>query len=375
MINLALLGSTGSIGTQTLEIARMYPEKIKITSLAAGSNAELLLKQIIEFKPEFAFIKNHEAYASIKDKIPPETHLITGVDGLERIAQTGDTVLVAVVGIAGLPAVMAALKAKKKVALANKESLVCGGSLVTEAVKANGDIIYPVDSEHSAIFQCLQGRAGNNIRKIILTASGGPFRNTKKEDLKKMTAADALKHPTWNMGKKITVDSATLMNKGLEVIEAKWLFNVEKEQIHPIIHPESVVHSAVEFEDGAVIAQMGEPDMKLPIMYALDYPKRTYSGTNFLDLAARGSLTFFEPDTERFPCLRLAFDALELGGNAPCALNAANEMAVEKFLRGEIGFCDIPDMAAHTIFNMNVIKNPTLEDIYLTDETVRNSLR
>lgn len=375
MINLALLGSTGSIGTQTLEIARMYPEKIKIISLAAGSNAELLLKQIIEFKPEFAFIKNHEAYASIKDKIPPETHLITGVDGLERIAQTGDTVLVAVVGIAGLPAVMAALKAKKKVALANKESLVCGGSLVTEAVKANGDIIYPVDSEHSAIFQCLQGRAGNNIRKIILTASGGPFRNTKKEDLKKMTAADALKHPTWNMGKKITVDSATLMNKGLEVIEAKWLFNVEKEQIHPIIHPESVVHSAVEFEDGAVIAQMGEPDMKLPIMYALDYPKRTYSGTNFLDLAARGSLTFFEPDTERFPCLRLAFDALELGGNAPCALNAANEMAVEKFLRGEIGFCDIPDMAAHTIFNMNVIKNPTLEDIYLTDETVRNSLR
>ncbi len=375
MINLALLGSTGSIGTQTLEIARMYPEKIKITSLAAGSNAELLLKQIIEFKPEFAFIKNHEAYASIKDKIPPETHLITGVDGLERIAQTGNTVLVAVVGIAGLPAVMAALKAKKKVALANKESLVCGGSLVTEAVKANDDIIYPVDSEHSAIFQCLQGRAGNNIRKIILTASGGPFRNTKKEDLKKMTAADALKHPTWNMGKKITVDSATLMNKGLEVIEAKWLFNVEKEQIQPIIHPESVVHSAVEFEDGAVIAQMGEPDMKLPIMYALDYPKRTYSGTNFLDLAARGSLTFFEPDTERFPCLRLAFDALELGGNAPCALNAANEMAVEKFLRGEIGFCDIPDMAAHTIFNMNVIKNPTLEDIYLTDETVRNSLR
>ena len=375
MINLALLGSTGSIGTQTLEIARMYPEKIKITSLAAGSNAELLLKQIIEFKPEFAFIKNHEAYASIKDKIPPETHLIRGVDGLERIAQTGNTVLVAVVGIAGLPAVMAALKAKKKVALANKESLVCGGSLVTEAVKANGDIIYPVDSEHSAIFQCLQGRAGNNIREIILTASGGPFRNTKKEDLKKMTAADALKHPTWNMGKKITVDSATLMNKGLEVIEAKWLFNVEKEQIHPIIHPESVVHSAVEFEDGAVIAQMGEPDMKLPIMYALDYPKRTYSGTNFLDLAARGSLTFFEPDTERFPCLRLAFDALELGGNAPCALNAANEMAVEKFLRGEIGFCDIPDMAAHTIFNMNVIKNPTLEDIYLTDETVRNSLR
>lgn len=375
MINLALLGSTGSIGTQTLEIARLYPEKIKITSLAAGSNAELLLKQIIEFKPEFAFIKNHEAYASIKDKIPPETHLITGVDGLERIAQTGNTVLVAVVGIAGLPAVMAALKAKKKVALANKESLVCGGSLVTEAAKANGDIIYPVDSEHSAIFQCLQGRAGNNIRGIILTASGGPFRNTKKEDLKKMTAADALKHPTWNMGKKITVDSATLMNKGLEVIEAKWLFNVEKEQIHPIIHPESVVHSAVEFEDGAVIAQMGEPDMKLPIMYALDYPKRTYSGMNFLDLAARGSLTFFEPDTERFPCLRLAFDALELGGNAPCALNAANEMAVEKFLRGEIGFCDIPDMAAHTIFNMNVIKNPTLEDIYLTDETVRNSLR
>ena len=375
MINLALLGSTGSIGTQTLEIARMYPEKINITSLAAGSNAELLLKQIIEFKPEFAYIKNRDAYFAIKDKIPPETHLITGENGLERVAQTGDTVLVAVVGIAGLPAVMAALKAKKKVALANKESLVCGGNLVTEAVKQNGDIIYPVDSEHSAIFQCLQGRADNEIRQIILTASGGPFRNIKKEDLMNVTAADALKHPTWNMGKKITVDSATLMNKGLEVIEAKWLFDVEKEQIHPVIHPESVVHSAVEFCDGAVIAQMGEPDMKLPIMYALEYPKRVCSGAGYLDLAKRGVLTFFEPDTERFPCLRLAYEALALGGNAPCALNAANEVAVEKFLHGKIGFCDIPDMTAHTIFNISVIKNPTLEDIYLTDENVRNSLR
>lgn len=375
MINLALLGSTGSIGTQTLEIVRDNPEKIKIISLAAGSNAELLLKQIIEFRPKYAYIKSREAYFAIKDKIPPETKLVTGDNGLERIAQTGDTVLVAVVGIAGLPAVMAALKAKKKVALANKESLVCGGKLVMEAVKQNGDIIYPVDSEHSAIFQCLQGKADNKIRQIILTASGGPFRNTKQEDLKKMTASDALKHPTWNMGRKITVDSATLMNKGLEVIEAKWLFDVEKEQIHPVIHPESIVHSAVEFNDGAVIAQMGEPDMKLPIMYALEYPERIYSGAGFLDLAKHGKLTFFEPDIERFPCLRLAYDALELGGNAPCALNAANEVAVEKFLCGKIGFCDIPDMAAHTIFNMNVIKNPTLEDIYLTDTAVRNSLR
>lgn len=377
MTNLVLLGSTGSIGCQTLEIARMHPDKIKIKGLAAGNNGELLARQIAEFKPEVAYIKNKSEYEKIKNDIFSGTKLINSENGLEELAsfESADTVLVAVVGIAGLPAVMSALKADKKVALANKESLVCGGKLVSDAVKKNNDIIYPVDSEHSAIFQCLQGKENNEIRKIILTASGGPFRNTEKEKLKNVTVNDALAHPTWNMGRKITVDSATLMNKGLEVIEAKWLFDVEADKICPIIHPESVVHSAVEFYDGAVIAQMGEPDMKLPIMYALEYPKRVYSGANFLDLAKMGSLTFFEPDTERFPCLKLAFEALKMGGNIPCALNSANEVAVDKFLRGEIGFCDIPHIVEHTIFNTDIIKEPTIEDIYATDGYVRNALR
>lgn len=377
MTDLVLLGSTGSIGKQTLEIARMHPDKIKIKGLAAGNNGELLARQIAEFKPEVAYIKNKSEYEKIKNDIFSGTKLINSENGLEELAswEGADTVLVAVVGIAGLPAVMSALKAGKKVALANKESLVCGGKAVSEAVKKNNDIIYPVDSEHSAIFQCLQGRENNEIRKIILTASGGPFRNTEKEKLKTVTVNDALAHPTWNMGRKITVDSATLMNKGLEVIEARWLFDVEADKICPIIHPESVVHSAVEFYDGAVIAQMGEPDMKLPIMYALEYPQRVYSGANFLNLAQRGSLTFFEPDTERFPCLKLAFEALKRGGNIPCALNSANEVAVDKFLRGEIGFCDIPDIVEHTIFNTDIINEPTIEDIYATDGYVRNALR
>lgn len=377
MTDLVLLGSTGSIGKQTLEIARMHPDKIKIKGLAAGNNGELLARQIAEFKPEVAYIKNKSEYETIKNDIFSGTKLINSENGLEELAswEGADTVLVAVVGIAGLPAVMSALKAGKKVALANKESLVCGGKAVSEAVKKNNDIIYPVDSEHSAIFQCLQGRENNEIRKIILTASGGPFRNTEKEKLKTVTVNDALAHPTWNMGRKITVDSATLMNKGLEVIEARWLFDVEADKICPIIHPESVVHSAVEFYDGAVIAQMGEPDMKLPIMYALEYPQRVYSGANFLNLAQRGSLTFFEPDTERFPCLKLAFEALKMGGNIPCALNSANEVAVDKFLRGEIGLCDIPDIVEHTIFNTDIINEPTIEDIYATDGYVRNALR
>ena len=320
MKNIAILGSTGSIGTQALDIVRMYPERFNVVGIAAKSNAELLLKQIIEFKPYMASIENIDAYNSIKDKIPAETTLICEKDGMIRIAQMeqAEILLVSVVGIAGLPAVVAGLKAKKKIALANKEALVTGGKIVTDLVKLNNDIIYPVDSEHSAIFQCLHGKYNNEIRRIILTASGGPFRNFDKDSLKNVTVADALKHPTWNMGKKITIDSATLMNKGLEVIEAKWLFDVPVEKVHPIIHPESVVHSAVEFEDGAVIAQMGEPDMKLPIMYAFEY-----------------------------------------------------EVAVDLFLSEKIGFNDIPKMIEHTIFNLNVIKEPTIDDIYETDTFVR----
>lgn len=376
MKNIAILGSTGSIGTQALDIVRMYPDKFNVVGIAAKSNADLLLKQIIEFKPVMASIESIDAYNSIKDKIPAETALICEKDGMIRIAQMeqADILLVSVVGIAGLPAVVAGLKAKKKIALANKEALVTGGKIVSDLVKLNNDIIYPVDSEHSAIFQCLQGKGNNDIRQIFLTASGGPFRNFDKDKLQNVTVADALNHPTWNMGKKITIDSATLMNKGLEVIEAKWLFDVAVEKIHPIIHLESVVHSAVEFEDGAVIAQMGEPDMKLPIMYAFEYPERVYSGAGFLDLAKRGSLTFFEPDYEKFPCLSLAFESMKLGGNAPCALNAANEVAVDLFLNEKIKFNDIPKIVEHTIFNVDIIKEPSIEDIYETDRYVREKL-
>ncbi|MBR2861531.1 MAG: 1-deoxy-D-xylulose-5-phosphate reductoisomerase [Clostridia bacterium] len=377
MKNIAILGSTGSIGTQALEIVRMYPDKFNVVGLSAKSNAELLLKQIIEFKPLMASIEDEGAYLSIKDKIPPVTALICGKNAIKEIAtmEQAEILLVSVVGIAGLPAVMAGLKAKKRIALANKEALVTGGKLVSDAVKANNDIIYPVDSEHSAIFQCLQGNKDNKINKIILTASGGPFRKMSVEELKNVTVHDALKHPTWNMGKKITIDCSTLMNKGLEVIEASWLFDVPADKICPIIHPESVVHSAVEFEDGAVMAQMGEPDMKLPIMYAFEYPLRFYSGAGRLDLAKRGSLTFFEPDYEKFPCLQLAFEAMKMGGNVPCALNAANEVAVEQFLREKIGFCDIPKLIEHTIFNMEIIKNPGIDDIYETDRLVREALQ
>lgn len=376
MKNIAILGSTGSIGTQALEIVRMYPEKFNIVGLAAKSNAKLLLKQIIEFKPVLASIEDIDAYNSIKDDVPPQTALICQRDGMIRIAQMeqAEILLVSVVGIAGLPAVVAGLKAKKKIALANKEALVTGGKIVSDLAKENNDIIYPVDSEHSAIFQCLQGNKNNEINKIILTASGGPFRNFEKEQLVNVKACDALKHPTWNMGKKITIDCSTLMNKGLEVIEAKWLFDVPVEKIKPIIHPESVVHSAVEYKDGAVVAQMGEPDMKLPIMYALEYPNRVYSGANFLDLAKRASLSFFEPDYDKFPCLQLAFEAIKIGGNIPCALNAANEVAVDLFLNDKIGFCDIPQMIEHTIFNTEFIKNPTINDIYETDLLVRQRL-
>ncbi|MBP5662148.1 MAG: 1-deoxy-D-xylulose-5-phosphate reductoisomerase, partial [Clostridia bacterium] len=339
MKHLAILGSTGSIGTQALELVRLYPERFRVVALAAGHNGEALLDQIREFKPLVASLDDEKAYAAIRDRVPEGTVLLCGREGLEAAASVkeADMDLVAVVGIAGLPAVMAGLKAKKQIALANKEALVTGGKLVTAAAKANGCSLFPVDSEHSAIFQCLQGRADNAISSILLTCSGGPFRTWSKEQIARVTPEDALKHPTWNMGKKITIDCATLMNKGLEIIEACWLFDVPQEKVRPVIHPESVVHSAVEFCDGAFIAQMGEPDMKLPILYAFAYPERLFCGAKRLDLTAHGALTFSEPDTERFPCLALAREAIKLGGNIPAALNAAGEEAVGQFLAHKIG--------------------------------------
>lgn len=373
MKQIAIVGSTGSIGTQTLQIVDRYPERFQVMGLAAKSSAELLLQQILKYKPYLAAIEDEKAYASICHKVPPETALLCGKDAMLAVAEMeqAQILVVAVVGIAGLPAVMKGIESGKRIALANKEALVTGGRLVTKAVRARGEQLYPVDSEHSAIFQCLQGQERGAVQNLILTASGGPFREWEKECLRSVTVADALKHPTWNMGKKITIDSATLMNKGLEVIEAAWLFDMAPEKIKPVIHPESIVHSAVEFCDGAVIAQLGEPDMKLPILYALEYPKRLDAGGAKLSLAKRGKLTFFEPDYEKFPCLALAFEAMRLGGNAPAALNAANEVAVDAFLHEKIEFCDIPDIIEHTIFNMNVIKNPAIDDIYETDRTVR----
>ena len=374
MKNIAILGSTGSIGTQALEVAAMHSDKIRIVGISAAKNASLLLDQIIKFKPILASIEDEEAYNLIKNDVPAHTKLL--LRGNSEIAQMeqAQMLLVSVVGIAGLPYVMQGINCKKQIALANKEALVCGGELVMSASKENGAVIYPVDSEHSAIFQCLQGRADNEIKQIILTASGGPFKFYSKEQLANVTPKEALKHPTWNMGKKITIDCATLMNKGLEVIEAKWLFNVPLEKIHPIIHPESIVHSCVEYNDGAVIAQMGKPSMKLPILYAFLYPHRFDCGAGSLDLAQTGKLNFFEPDREKFPCLQLAFEAQKIGGNIPCALNAANEVAVKLFLEEKIGFCDIPKLIEHTIFNTELIKTPCIDDIYQTDLSVRRRI-
>jgi len=373
---LAILGSTGSIGTQTLQLVDMYPESFSVSALSTNANVELLLEQIIKYKPSLVCVVEKTAAQSIKSHIPDGTTLLCGEEGLLTIAdmEEADTLVVAVVGIAGLPAVMKGIASGKRIALANKEALVTGGALVTEAIKARGDIIYPIDSEHSAIFQCLNGENHKSVKRLILTASGGPFRNTPIESFEKITVAQALKHPNWNMGRKITIDSATLMNKGLEVIEAHWLFDMPCEKIDVVIHPESIIHSMVEFCDNSFIAQLGNPDMRLPIMYALNYPNRMSYGGEPLDLVKQGALSFSHPDHNKFPCLSLAYTAINIGGTAPTVLNAANEVAVEWFLSEKIGFCDIPVLIEHTILNTEIIKKPTIEDIYATDKQVREHL-
>lgn len=372
--NISILGSTGSIGTQTLDVVREIGG-INVKAITANNNIELLEKQIREFKPDIAAVMNEEMAEKLKERVKDcGTKILSGIDGLIEAAvyKESDTVVTSVVGNIGIVPTFEAIKAGKNIALANKETLVSAGELIINAVKKYGVKLYPVDSEHSAIFQCLRGNEDNKIRRILLTASGGPFRGRKREELLNVRAEDALKHPNWSMGKKVTIDSASLMNKGLEVIEAKWLFGVDVEDIEVIIHPQSIVHSAVEYEDGAVIAQMGEPDMKVPIQYALTYPKRVKNSFPKIDFAKRNSLTFEKPDMDTFKCLSLAYRAIKTGGTMPTVMNGANEMAVAAFLENKIGFLNIADIIEKTMMSYNVKYDYTVEDLVEADKWARN---
>ncbi len=371
---IAILGSTGSIGTQALEVIESYPEIFDLQVITAYSNADLLIAQAIQFQPNAVVIVNEKLYDKVK--LALEKHDITVYTGEAALSQVVEynevhTVLTALVGYAGLKPTIAAIRARKTIALANKETLVCAGELVTKLAREYGVNIYPVDSEHSAIFQCLVGEFENKIEKIYLTASGGPFRGWSTEQLKDVTLAQALKHPNWAMGAKITIDSASMMNKGLEVIEAKWLFNLKAEQIDVIVHPQSLVHSLVQFEDGSMKAQMGLPDMKLPIQFALTYPARLktdFPRFNFMDYP---QLTFEKADKETFKNLDLAYKAMEMEGTAACILNAANEIAVDAFLKEKISFLDISRINEETLNNCLCKDNPAYEDYVASDEEAR----
>ena len=369
MKNIAVLGSTGSIGTQTLDVVRQHPDRFSVYMISANNNAELLVQQALQFHVPHVVICNPDKYAQVKAALPGvQVHL--GIDAACELVQSPqvDVVVAAMVGFSGLKPTLAAVRAGKALALANKETLVAAGSLVMGEAARCGAPVYPVDSGHSAIFQCLLGAQGNPVHLLHLTASGGPFRTWPREQIAAATKVQALKHPNWDMGAKITIDSATMMNKGFEVIEAKWLFNVPASQIHVVVHPESVIHSMVEFADGAVIAQLGCPDMRLPIALALAYPERLPLDGKRLDFSALKDLTFFEPDREKFPCLQLAFDAIGLGGNVPCAMNAANEAAVAAYLEDRIGFYDIPAIIANVMAEIPFIGEPSLEAVFATHE-------
>ena len=378
MKRLAVLGSTGSIGVNTLDIAGKFPSEFKVVALSAGTNLPLLRQQIERFKPQVVSVLNETLSNTLKGDLPPwNIEVLFGVEGLIQIASLPevDLVISALVGAAGLIPTISAIKAKKAVALANKESLVMAGQVMVEEARKNGVTILPVDSEHSAIFQSLAGHAKEEVKRIILTASGGPFLNLSYEQMKKVTAKEALQHPRWDMGKKITIDSASLMNKGLEVIEARWLFDLSMEQIDVQIHPQSVIHSMVEYIDGSIIAQMGITDMRIPISYALSYPKRLMLDLPPLDLYPLGGLTFFPPDTERFPCLRLAYRAIEIGGTMPAVLNAANEIAVNGFLEQSIGFTTIPEVVEKVMEAHEVKSLTTLDDALRADQWAREKTK
>ena len=372
---MAILGSTGSIGTQALEVIKSHPESFVVEVLTANGNADLLIQQAIAFKPNAVVIADESKYEKVKSALSKhDIKVFAGNTSIEQVVQMDsiDMILAGIVGYAGLASVISAIKAKKNIALANKETLVVAGELVTALAKENGVNIYPVDSEHSAIFQCMAGEWNNKIEKIILTASGGPFRGKDERFLSSVTKAQALKHPNWDMGNKITIDSATLMNKGLEVIEAKWLFHLKPEQIEVIIHPQSIIHSIVQFEDGSMKAQMGLPDMKLPIQYALGFPQRLKNDFPRFDFTNHPSLTFEKPDTKKFRCLPLAFEAMKKGGNAPCVLNAANEIAVNAFLTDKISFLKITDVIENTLAKASFIAKSSYDDYVSSDKEARS---
>jgi 1-deoxy-D-xylulose-5-phosphate reductoisomerase len=374
MKKIAILGSTGSIGTQALDVVKSNPESFSVEVLTAHSNADLLIQQALEYKPNAVVIGDETKYQVVKDTLwDAGVKVYAGAQALEQIVEMTeiDMVLTALVGAAGLRPTIKAIESGKQIALANKETLVVAGDLVTKLAKEKAVNIYPVDSEHSAIFQCLAGEWHNQIEKIILTASGGPFRGKSKEELATVTKSQALKHPNWDMGAKITIDSASLMNKGLEVIEAKWLFNLTPDQIEVIVHPQSIIHSIVQFTDGSMKAQMGLPDMKLPIQYAMGYPERLKSDFPRFDFFNYPQLTFEQPDRETFRCLNIAFEAMRQGGNMPCVMNAANEIAVAKFLKDEIGFLQIADVVSSTMEKVPFISQPTLDDYLASDAEAR----
>lgn len=373
MKKISILGSTGSIGTQTLDVVRKHKERFKVTGLSVLKNIDELEKQIDEFNPEVVAVFEKEKAEILSNRIGKKIRVLSGIEGLIEVAtlETTNIVVTSVVGSIGLLPTLEAIRCKKTIALANKETLVVAGELVMKEAEKHGVQIIPVDSEHSAIFQCLQGEDMESISRIILTASGGSFRDWTKEEIEKAKAEDALKHPTWSMGKKITIDSATLMNKGLEVIEAKWLFNVELDKIDVVVHPQSIIHSMVEYKDYSIISQMGTPDMRVPIQYALSYPERIDSNVERLDFNKLGNLTFMAPDTKRFPCLSLAYEALKAGKTMPCVLNGANEVLVEHFLQNKIGFYDIPKLIEKAMLIHKPYSYETVDEILEVDQWVR----
>lgn len=370
---IAILGSTGSIGTQTLDVIRQHPELFEVELVSARSSTDLLVSQAKEFDVANVVICDEGRYGEVSAALDGcDTKVWAGIDSLCSLVKSDavDIVVGAMVGFSGLRPTIAALEAGKIVALANKETLVAAGSIVTRIMREHGGLILPVDSEHSAIFQCLLAAQGNEISKIHLTASGGPFRKWSRQEIAAAKASDALKHPNWNMGRKVTIDSATMMNKGFEVIEARWLFDVAPDKINVVVHPESIIHSMVEYTDGAVIAQLACPDMREPISFALGFPGRLSLDNRRLDFASIGSLSFESPDLDRFPCLGLAYEAIRRGGNAPCALNAANEVAVAAYLKDLIGFYDIAKIDELCLNGLDFVADPSLEDIFATNEEI-----
>ena len=375
---LSILGATGSIGTQTLDVVRLFPDRFDVRALSCGANVELLAEQIREFRPDVAAVGTAERARALRDSVADlDVEVRVGEEGLCDVATRDDVdaVVAAVVGFAGLAPVLAALRDGKKVALANKETMVVAGPLVQQALEEGNGQLLPVDSEHSAIFQCMAGEAERSVERIVLTASGGPFRTRPADTFGDITVNEALDHPNWSMGPKITIDSATMMNKGLEVIEARWLFDLDVDQIDVLVHPQSIVHSMVAFADGAVKAQLGVPDMKVPIQYALSFPDRWPAPHERLDWSELGRLDFEPPDTDKFPCLRLAYEALDAGGTAPAVLNAANEAAVTLFLDENITFTDIPRAIERTLAQVPATQAPSLDDLYAADEEARRCVK